>query len=40
MGCILDGSRFVRSVVDYVSLNTEVIKKTVVGERGDSQTPV
>lgn len=39
-GCILDSSRFVSSVADYVGLNTEVIKGTVVGEHGDFQIPV
>lgn len=39
-GCILDSSRFVSSVAEYVGLNTEVIKGTIVGEHGDSQIPV
>ncbi len=36
-GCLLDTSRTVRAVADYVNLSTEVIKGYVVGEHGDSQ---
>lgn len=39
-GCILDSSRFVRCVADYVELSTGVINGYVVGEHGDSQVPV
>ena len=39
-GCILDSSRFVRTVADYVGLSTGVINGYVVGEHGDSQVPV
>lgn len=39
-GCILDSSRFVRSIADYVELSTGVINGYVVGEHGDSQVPV
>ena len=39
-GCILDSSRFVSSVAEYVGLSTEVIKGTIVGEHGDSQIPI
>ncbi len=39
-GCILDSSRFVRSVADYIELSTGVINGYVVGEHGDSQVPV
>jgi len=39
-GCILDTSRFISCIADYTSLNTEVIKGTIVGEHGDCQTPV
>ncbi len=39
-GCILDSSRFVRCVADYVGLSTGVINGYVVGEHGDSQVPV
>lgn len=39
-GCILDTSRMVRCVADYVSLSTEVVKGFVVGEHGDSQIPI
>ncbi len=39
-GCILDSSRFVRTIADYVMLNTGVINGYVVGEHGDGQVPV
>ena len=39
-GCILDSSRFVRCVADYIELSTGVINGYVVGEHGDSQVPV
>ncbi len=39
-GCMLDSSRFVRSVADYVDLNTGVINGYLVGEHGESQVPV
>lgn len=39
-GCILDSSRFVRTVADYVDLSTGVINGYVVGEHGDSQVPI
>lgn len=39
-GCILDSSRFVRCVADYVGVSTGVIHGYVVGEHGDSQVPV
>ena len=39
-GCILDSSRFVRTIADYVGLSTGVINGYVVGEHGDSQVPV
>lgn len=39
-GCILDSSRFVRSVADYIGLSTGVINGYIVGEHGDSQVPV
>ena len=39
-GCILDSSRFVRSVADYIELSTGVINGYVVGEHGDSQVAV
>lgn len=39
-GCILDSSRFVRSIADYVELSTGVITGYVVGEHGDGQVPV
>ena len=39
-GCILDSSRFVRCVADYIELSTGVVNGYVVGEHGDGQVPV
>ncbi len=39
-GCVLDTSRLVGKVSDYIGLSTEVVKGFVVGEHGDSQIPV
>ncbi len=39
-GCILDSSRFVRCIADYVGLSTGVINGYIVGEHGDDQVPV
>ena len=39
-GCILDTSRFVRNVADYIGMNTGVINGCLVGEHGDGQVPV
>ncbi len=39
-GCILDTSRFVRSIADYIELSTGVINGYVVGEHGDGQVPI
>lgn len=39
-GCILDSSRFVRCIADYVGLSTGVINGYVVGEHGDGQVPI
>lgn len=39
-GCILDTSRFVRTVADYIELSTGVINGYVVGEHGDNQMPI
>ena len=39
-GCILDSSRFVRTIADYIGLSTGVINGYVVGEHGDNQVPV
>lgn len=39
-GCILDTSRLVRSIGDYIHISTEAIKCNIVGEHGDSQFPV
>lgn len=39
-GCILDSSRFVRSIADYIDINTGVINGYVIGEHGDGQIPI
>lgn len=39
-GCILDSSRFVRSIADYIGLSTGVVSGYVAGEHGDGQVPV
>lgn len=39
-GNILDSSRLVRTVADYVGLSTGVVNGYVVGEHGDAQVPV
>lgn len=39
-GCILDTSRFIRQVADYLGISTGVVSGYVVGEHGDSQVPV
>ena len=39
-GSILDTSRFVRELSDYINLNTESVKGVIVGEHGDSQIPI
>lgn len=39
-GCLLDTSRFVRNVADYLDLSTGVIHGYLVGEHGDNQVPV
>lgn len=39
-GCMLDSSRFVRSIADYTGLNTGVINGYLIGEHGEGQVPV
>lgn len=39
-GNILDTSRFVRTVADYLGLSTGVIHGYIVGEHGDRQVPI
>lgn len=39
-GCILDTSRFIRTIADYLEISTGVINGYVVGEHGDGQVPV
>lgn len=38
-GNMLDSSRFVRTIADYVELSTGVINGYIVGEHGDGQVP-
>ncbi len=39
-GCILDTSRLIRLIADYLGLDTGVINGYVIGEHGDNQVPV
>lgn len=39
-GCILDTSRFIRLVADYLQISTGVISGYLIGEHGDGQVPV
>lgn len=39
-GNILDSSRFVRTIADYVGLSTGVVSGYIVGEHGDGQVPI
>ena len=39
-GNILDSSRFVRTIADYVGLSTGVVNAYIVGEHGDGQVPI
>lgn len=39
-GCMLDTSRFVRCIADYIELSTGVINGYLIGEHGDGQVPV
>lgn len=39
-GCVLDTSRMIRLVADYLHLSTEVVSGFIVGEHGDSQIPI
>lgn len=39
-GCILDGSRLVNVLSDYLNLGPEFINISVIGEHGNSQIPV
>lgn len=39
-GCVLDTSRLISNVAEYVGLKTEVVKGFVVGEHGDTQVPI
>lgn len=39
-GCVLDTSRLVRRIADYLGLSTGVINGYVVGEHGDGQVPI
>ena len=39
-GCLLDTSRLVSKVAEYINLSTEVVKGYIVGEHGDAQIPI
>lgn len=39
-GCILDTSRLLRKVADYLHLSTGIINGYVIGEHGDRQIPI
>lgn len=39
-GCILDTSRLIRKIADYLRLSTGIINGYVIGEHGDRQIPV
>jgi L-lactate dehydrogenase len=39
-GCILDTSRFIRQIADYLGISTGVISGYIVGEHGDGQVPI
>ena len=39
-GTVLDSSRLIRVVADYIGLNTEVVKGNIVGEHGDGQVTI
>ena len=39
-GCILDTSRLIRRIGDYLKLSTGIINGYVIGEHGDRQIPV
>lgn len=39
-GNILDSSRFVRTIADYVGLSIGVVNAYIVGEHGDGQVPI
>lgn len=39
-GCLLDSSRLVSRIAEYTSLSKDIIEAFVVGEHGDTQTPM
>lgn len=39
-GCVLDSSRFVRVIADYVGVDISEVRAMIVGEHGDSQVPL
>lgn len=39
-GNILDSSRFVRTIADYIGLSTGVVNGYIVGEHGEGQVPI
>lgn len=39
-GCLLDTSRFVRTVADHLGVSTSLVNGYLVGEHGDGQVPI
>lgn len=39
-GCILDSSRMIGKIADYLRVEAEIVKADIVGEHGDSQVPI
>lgn len=39
-GCLLDTSRLVSKVAEYIQLSTKIVKGFIVGEHGYNQTPI
>lgn len=39
-GCLLDSSRFVSCIAEYLSIDIDVLQGFVIGEHGDNQIPV
>jgi len=39
-GCLLDSSRFVRIIADYLGISTGAVSGYLVGEHGESQIPI
>ena len=39
-GCILDSSRFIRLIADYLKVEIKNVRAMIIGEHGDSQVPL